>query len=74
MLFRPTESAFRTLPAVDVAETETYEIKAELPGLDEKNIEVKLAKGVLSIKGEKQEEIRAQLSGARGCRYRQSRC
>jgi HSP20 family protein len=33
-----------------------YEIKAELPGLDEKNIEVKVANGVLSIKGEKQEE------------------
>ncbi len=33
-----------------------YEITAELPGLDEKNIEVKLANGVLSIKGEKQEE------------------
>ena len=35
---------------------EAYEITAELPGLDEKSIEVKLANGVLSIKGEKQEE------------------
>jgi HSP20 family protein len=35
---------------------EAYEITAELPGLDEKNIEVKLANGVLSIKGEKREE------------------
>jgi HSP20 family protein len=35
---------------------EAYEITAELPGLDEKNTEVKLANGVLSIKGEKQEE------------------
>jgi HSP20 family molecular chaperone IbpA len=40
-----------------VAETDkAYEIKAELPGLDEKDIEVKVANGVLSIKGEKQEE------------------
>ena len=31
-------------------------ITAELPGLDEKNMEVKLSNGVLSIKGEKQEE------------------
>jgi HSP20 family protein len=55
--FRRAEAAFRTMPAVDVAETEkAYKIAAELPGLDEKNIEVKLANGVLSIKGEKQEE------------------
>ena len=45
------------MPAVDVAETDkAYEITAELPGLDEKNIEVKLANGVLSIKGEKRED------------------
>jgi HSP20 family molecular chaperone IbpA len=57
MPFRRTEAAFRTMPAVDVAETDkAYEIKAELPGLDEKNIEVKVANGVLSIRGEKQEE------------------
>ena len=44
-------------PAVDVAETDkAYEITAELPGLDEKNVEVKVANGVLTIKGEKQEE------------------
>jgi HSP20 family protein len=55
--FRRTEAAFRTMPAVDVAETDkAYEITAELPGLEEKNIEVKLANGVLSIKGEKQED------------------
>jgi HSP20 family protein len=45
------------MPAEDVAETDkAYEITAELPGLDEKNIEAKLANGMLSIKGEKQEE------------------
>jgi HSP20 family protein len=44
-------------PAVDVAEKDKeYEITAELPGLDEKNIEVKLANGTLTIKGEKKEE------------------
>ncbi len=57
---RRAEATFRTMPAVpavDVAETDkAYEITAELPGLDEKNIEVKLANRVLSIKGEKQEE------------------
>src|SRR5262249_34400111 len=44
-------------PAVDVADTATgYEITAELPGLDEKNIEVKLSEGTLTIRGEKKEQ------------------
>ncbi|MCQ0989338.1 Hsp20/alpha crystallin family protein [Jiella marina] len=44
-------------PAVDVAEKETeYEITAELPGLDEKDVEVKIANGALTIKGEKKAE------------------
>ena len=59
----PGEPVFRraltraTMPAVDVAESEkSYEIKAELPGMDEKDIEVKVTDGSLTIKGEKQEE------------------
>ena len=44
-------------PAVDVTESDSgYEISAELPGLDEKNIEVKVSNSTLTIKGEKQEE------------------
>jgi HSP20 family protein len=55
--FWPREAGWGTSPAVDVAETDNaYEITAELPGLDEKDIEVKFADGVLIIKGEKQEE------------------
>jgi HSP20 family protein len=46
-----------TAPAVDVAESDkAYEITAELPGLDEKNIDVKVVNGGLSIRGEKKEE------------------
>jgi HSP20 family protein len=46
-----------TAPSVDIVETEkAYEVTAELPGMDEKNIEVKLANGGLRIKGEKKEE------------------
>ena len=46
-----------TAPAVDITDTEkAYEITAELPGIDEKKIDVKVANGVLTIKGEKQEE------------------
>jgi len=55
-LFR-RELAFPTTPAVDLVESEkAYEITAELPGMDEKNIDVKVADGTLTIKGEKQEE------------------
>src|SRR5262249_27099460 len=41
-------------PPVNVIEKETaYELTAELPGMDENNIEVKVAGGVLTIKGER---------------------
>ncbi|XUW90470.1 Hsp20/alpha crystallin family protein [Burkholderia sp. M6-3] len=51
------ERALVSAPAVNIAETEkAYEITAELPGLDEKDVEVKTANGCLTIKGEKQEE------------------
>ncbi len=54
--FRYPEAAFRSAP-VDVGETDkAYEVTAELPGMDEKNIEVKLANGSLTIKAEKQED------------------
>ena len=44
-------------PAVDIVEKDkSFEITAELPGLDEKNIEVTLRNGNIVIKGEKQEE------------------
>jgi len=44
-------------PAVDVVEKDTaYEITAELPGMDEKNIELTVADDMLTIKGEKREE------------------
>jgi HSP20 family protein len=53
----PREMGLGVAPAVDVAEKEKeYEITAELPGLDEKDIEVKLANDMLTIKGEKKEE------------------
>ena len=44
-------------PAMDLVERETeYEVTAELPGIDEKNVEIKLANRTLTIKGEKKEE------------------
>ncbi|MDO3378296.1 Hsp20/alpha crystallin family protein [Geoalkalibacter halelectricus] len=44
-------------PAVDVAETDKEVlVTAELPGLDEKDIDVSLSGGYLSIRGEKKAE------------------
>jgi len=44
-------------PAVDIVEKEkAYEITAELPGMDESNIDVKFSDGTLTIKGEKRDE------------------
>src|SRR5262245_41823316 len=48
--FRP----MHLTPMMDVMETATeYEVKAELPGLEEKDVEVTLSEGVLRIRGEK---------------------
>lgn len=44
-------------PAVDIVEKDNaYEVTADLPGFDEKNIEVKLENGSLCIKGERKSE------------------
>jgi HSP20 family protein len=45
------------VPPVDLVERNGgYELQAELPGLTENQIEVKLANGILTIKGEKSSE------------------
>jgi HSP20 family protein len=50
-------SKLAAAPAVDIAEGDkAYEVTAELPGMDEKNIEVKVVNGGLTIKGEKKDE------------------
>lgn len=50
-------TAWPSMPAVDFTDAESaYKITAELPGIDEKNVEVKVANGVLTIRGEKQED------------------
>jgi HSP20 family protein len=55
--FWQREMKFIGAPAVDIVEKDNaYEIMADLPGMDEKNIEVKLANGNLTIKGEKKAE------------------
>lgn len=50
-------TAWKLAPAIDLVEKDdAYEITAELPGLDEKNVEIKLSNSSLTIKGEKSEE------------------
>lgn len=44
-------------PAVDIVEREKeYEIEAEIPGMDERNLDITLANGTLTIRGEKSED------------------
>ncbi len=48
-------------PSVELAETDKeIRVTAELPGLDEKDVEVKVVNRVLTIKGEKKEESEEQ--------------
>src|SRR6266446_5741432 len=44
-------------PKIDIAESkDAIEVTAELPGVDEKDLDVTLAKGMLTIRGEKKTE------------------
>lgn len=53
--FRRTESMF--IPKVDVVETEkAIKVSAEIPGMEEKDIDVQLNGDVLTISGEKSSE------------------
>jgi HSP20 family protein len=62
---RQGKAGFGAIRAVDLTETDkAYEITSELPGgMNEKNVEVGFAKGVLTIKGEKQEEREEKRKG-----------
>ena len=53
----PALAQMGTAPRVDVSETDSeLRIEAELPGVEEKDIEVVLSDGRLTIKGEKKQE------------------
>ena len=60
-LFRETPSLRRLpvewAPSVDISETkDSFVVKAELPGLDAKDVNVSLSGNILTIKGEKKKE------------------
>jgi HSP20 family protein len=53
----PAVRAAMLAPAVDVSETDdAIEVSAELPGIEEKDLEVEVTGNTLTIKGEKKEE------------------
>jgi HSP20 family molecular chaperone IbpA len=56
-MLAPSDRIFNRLPAVDVQEKEdTYLLEAELPGYDEKNIQVHVDGGNLTIESRQEEE------------------
>ena len=56
-MFWRRDLGFNVTPAMDIVEKDkAFEVTAELPGLDAKNIDLQLSDGMLTIKGEKQEE------------------
>jgi HSP20 family protein len=51
------QSSWPVAPAMDLVERDNeYEITAELPGIEEKDVELKLVNRTLTIKGEKSEQ------------------
>lgn len=53
----PATGGQELLPAMDVTETNNeIEVTAELPGLEEKDVQIDLADNVLTIRGEKKSE------------------
>ena len=51
-------------PQIDVAETDTeYKVTAELPGMEEKDVELTLRDNVLTLSGEKRDELEEKNEG-----------
>lgn len=62
--FDGSETRYAVTPKLDIAELkDKFEIKAELPGMDEKDINLSLNDGVLTISGEKKAETEQKDKG-----------
>jgi len=62
----PPQEAPSFSPRVDVTESdEAYTVRADLPGLEEKDIQVSLEEGVLTIQGKLESEKEEDLKGVR---------
>jgi len=61
---RGRDALLTTSPATEVVETDkAFEITVELPGMEETDIEVSVARGMLTVKGEKKEEKQEEKKG-----------
>jgi len=55
-------------PQIEMVEkADEIEVKAELPGLSEKDVEISLSEGTLTLKGEKRREAREERDGMQYC-------
>ncbi len=58
------EAAFALSPAIDVTENDKeFKISAELPGMDSKDVQINVADGYVTIKGEKKQEQKEEKEG-----------
>jgi len=63
LIIRDDEPIFRT-PLANISESEkSFEISAELPGLEKDDIELTIQDGMLEIKGERKEEKKEEKEG-----------
>jgi len=65
-LAAPAQAAALVRPSIDVDETDqAYRVSAELPGLNEKDVELNLRDNALTISGEKRSEREEEKGGRR---------
>ncbi len=58
---REMEKSFEALPKMDVAETDKgFEVKMDLPGMDEKDVKVTLKDGMLTVEAETKSETKEE--------------
>ena len=59
-----TDTATDWVPAVDIKEAkDAYEVVADVPGVEPKDIDVSLEDGVLTVKGERKSETKDEAEG-----------
>jgi HSP20 family protein len=62
------EGVFSWAPAVDIVEKEDkYILKADLPGVDEKDVNIELKDNVLTIRGERKSEMEEEKENMTRC-------
>ena len=70
----PSERIFNRLPTVDVRETEkSYVLEAELPGFDEKDIEIRVDNNCLTIESRKEEDSSSKTDDGKSYLIRERR-